>query len=254
MIVSTLINSALLLIPFTSTAQVANSTPDSSTTYTASSTGVVLEDRPYILLSGPHCLRFNRNLSEGTKGSDVKSLQAELTLLGFLTIGDVTGVFGSTTKTAMVQFQSAYTISNSLDGRAGPLTRAFFAAYCPIQVKVIIPISTSTVSTPTSTRASSSATSISKYSTPNLIKNVSVPTYIPQHDPFPVEECIGVNRPDVAYFNSLFGGDTCLRYTRRTIVTTDYPEDTNSYVPSSFRIKVSTSTPGTVIITTGPTQ
>ncbi|MDB5187504.1 MAG: hypothetical protein JWO50_24 [Candidatus Kaiserbacteria bacterium] len=129
---------AAILLPFalfaqvTSTTTVGTSTTPVATSTAATSTGLAMEDRPYLFLSGPECLVLSRNLSLGKQGADVYALQRELMITGFLRLSDISGVYDATTSVAVIQFQSAYNISNSLSGLVGPLTRAYFKNLCPV--------------------------------------------------------------------------------------------------------------------------
>lgn len=67
----------------------------------------------------------NRNLSYGSTGSDVKTLQKQLKSLGYYKTGSVDGSFGPLTKAAVKQFQRKAKIT--VDGIIGPQTRAALA-------------------------------------------------------------------------------------------------------------------------------
>ena len=261
-------------IPLISLAQTSTTTttPINGATSTATTTGPLAttsdigtggEDRPYVFLAGPHCLQLSRNLILKSRGTDVKSLQAELVLLGFLQPQDVTGIYGSTTQVAVIQFQSTYNIGNSLDGRVGPLTRNFFKALCPKPVIVYdlpaIKIHPPEISSSTSTDSEKATSTKRDYS-----RGTSNDAFIGKYtvDPLPPApsqlysgNCIGTISPDLALLNTLLGTQQqpCSRY--HWVLVPDalpiLPLPQNE-IPSRFRINVSTSTPGTVIITTGP--
>src|SRR6185312_13263205 len=77
------------------------------------------------------CSVFNRNLSEGSQGDDVKQLQQTLSDNGFFNASS-TGFFGPLTARALMQFQLHFGIasSSSANGFFGPLTRNFFGGRC----------------------------------------------------------------------------------------------------------------------------
>lgn len=64
---------------------------------------------------------FTRNLTVGSRGSEVSMLQERLIGDGFL-VSDVTGYFGSLTRDAVKKFQAAHGIE--MVGIVGPKTRA----------------------------------------------------------------------------------------------------------------------------------
>lgn len=81
---------------------------------------------------------FNRNLSLGMSGLDVKQLQQFLNQEGFKIAdqgpgspGNETEIFGSLTQQALIKFQQAHNITPAA-GYFGPLTQSFIAAYSPI--------------------------------------------------------------------------------------------------------------------------
>lgn len=86
----------------------ASSSPVAST---SASTATPVDQKP----------AFSRDLSVGSRGEDVRTLQAFLIARGFL-FGEVTGYFGILTKTAVITFQT----ENGLPpvGNVGPRTRA----------------------------------------------------------------------------------------------------------------------------------
>ncbi len=69
----------------------------------------------------PVTLKFNKNLSLGATGTDVRALQEKLKALGYFTV-QPNGVFGPMTKAAVMKFQKAKGI-NPVSGFVGPLTR-----------------------------------------------------------------------------------------------------------------------------------
>ena len=67
-----------------------------------------------------------RNLSRGSRGNDVKTLQQNLKKLGLYKTGAIDGIFGSLTDAAVRQFQKSHKLV--VDGVVGPTTRAALAA------------------------------------------------------------------------------------------------------------------------------
>lgn len=65
---------------------------------------------------------FTRNLTVGSKGTDVSALQQVLINGGFLKVAAPTAFFGPMTKTALVAWQKAHSVSPA-SGYFGPLTR-----------------------------------------------------------------------------------------------------------------------------------
>ncbi len=76
---------------------------------------------PVLNPATPLSSQFNKNLSVGMAGTDVRSLQQKLKDLGFFTL-QPNGVFGPATKASVIKFQSSKGIS-PLSGFVGPLTR-----------------------------------------------------------------------------------------------------------------------------------
>jgi peptidoglycan hydrolase-like protein with peptidoglycan-binding domain len=77
------------------------------------------------------CIALSRNLTQGSRGDDVKQLQQMLAQdpsTGFTT--QATGVFGPLTAKAMMMFQKNNGITPSGDGSVGPMTRALFERRC----------------------------------------------------------------------------------------------------------------------------
>ncbi len=68
---------------------------------------------------------YSRNLTVGSRGTDVTSLQTLLAAKGFLMV-EPTGYFGSLTKAALSAWQSSVGISPA-SGYFGPITRAYVA-------------------------------------------------------------------------------------------------------------------------------
>jgi len=71
---------------------------------------------------GVATFRFNINLSQGMRHSDVTELQNRLTEEGVYN-GPVTGYFGPLTRAAVVRYQLAHNITPAV-GYVGPLTRS----------------------------------------------------------------------------------------------------------------------------------
>ncbi len=65
---------------------------------------------------------FSRNLAFGSRGEDVKALQAYLISKGFLAAGLSSGYFGQLTKGALVKYQTSVGLPQT--GFFGPMTRA----------------------------------------------------------------------------------------------------------------------------------
>lgn len=92
---------------------------------------------------------FTKDLTLGSRGDEVSSLQGLLISKGFLKISAPTGYFGAMTKAALALWQSSVGISPA-SGYFGPITRAFLASALPTPT----PTTTTTTSpspTPTST-------------------------------------------------------------------------------------------------------
>lgn len=83
----------------------------------------------------PVCALLQRNLSQGTEGDDVASLQTFLHNEGFLA-ADATGFFGPLTVSALMHWQASQGVVASGDARTtgwgavGPLTRSAIARWC----------------------------------------------------------------------------------------------------------------------------
>jgi peptidoglycan hydrolase-like protein with peptidoglycan-binding domain len=212
----------LIIAPYTVMAQVDTATTTAvATTADSTSTPAIqtLEDRPYIYLSGPHCLTFPRTLQVGSKGSDVRTLQYELYQLGFLRTTDLRGRYDATTSIAVMQLQSAYNIIPNPTGIVGRVTRNFFRLMCP----VVIPRATST---PVQNATTSNSTSITSgystsYSTSTRIKTAddsifhffsSAPPSIQNVKVYiPTGNCIGNKTYESKYLDAVLGSDTCTR-------------------------------------------
>ncbi len=74
-----------------------------------------------------------RSLSLGLSGSDVRTLQSELIVMGYLSVGYATGYFGPRTDAAVKKFQCDHNVicsdsSNTGYGMVGPKTRAALAS------------------------------------------------------------------------------------------------------------------------------
>ena len=79
---------------------------------------------------GMRCLPLARDLSIGSQGDDVSSLQQMLVNNGFLSASSTTGFFGAITAHAVMQFQSQFGVSASSTGFVGPITRNFLRGGC----------------------------------------------------------------------------------------------------------------------------
>lgn len=87
---------------------------------------------PPILVDGA-CNSFERNLSRGDSGDDVRELQKRLAKIpGIFPEGSVTGVFGELTEKAVKRFQKKHSLGNpsAASGFVGPITRAFWHKHC----------------------------------------------------------------------------------------------------------------------------
>lgn len=73
---------------------------------------------------------FNTNLTIGSRGADVTALQNLLAAGGYFTVTP-TGYFGPITRTAVMAYQSANSIS-PVSGYFGPLTRAVMSSRTPV--------------------------------------------------------------------------------------------------------------------------
>ena len=95
----------------------------------AQTIGVQIPASASTLLNASPNAAFNRSLTVGSDGDDVKSLQSFLNARGFIvasegpgSLGNETSRFGSLTKAALAKFQAANDISPS-SGYFGPITR-----------------------------------------------------------------------------------------------------------------------------------
>lgn len=84
--------------------------------------------------SNTSCVAFTRNLTVGSSGADVVSLQTYLEAKGFLVIptGVSKGYFGPLTKNALAKYQASVGIAPSV-GYFGPITNADITAKCKVQ-------------------------------------------------------------------------------------------------------------------------
>jgi len=73
---------------------------------------------------------FTKDLTLGSRGDEVSSLQGILISKGFLKISAPTGYFGAMTKAALASWQASVGISPA-SGYFGPITRAFLASSLP---------------------------------------------------------------------------------------------------------------------------
>jgi peptidoglycan hydrolase-like protein with peptidoglycan-binding domain len=176
----------VLFAQATSTTTSATSTIAVASTSIATSTGIVMEDRPYAYQSGPDCLVLSRNLSLGKQGSDVYALQRELMITGFLKLSDISGIYDSTTSVAIIQFQSDYNISNSLSGLTGILTRTFFKNLCPAApiVKPIVQAPAPAVSTNVPVAVAAQVATPAPISNNSIAGNAPTPATAPTSTPY----------------------------------------------------------------------
>ena len=101
------------------------------------------------IVSAASCPSLTRNLSFGSRGTDVTQLQTFLIEKGDLAAGNSTGYFGRMTETAVKKFQCremkicSGTPSTTGYGRVGALTRAKIAAVCtPTTANTTVPAPT----------------------------------------------------------------------------------------------------------------
>lgn len=89
--------------------------------------------------SASSCAVFNRDLSEGDDGSDVRALQQTLSssVPSIFPPGLVTGYFGEHTKEALKIFQEKMGIASTSTGFFGPLTRDFLGRECESENGVV---------------------------------------------------------------------------------------------------------------------
>jgi len=87
----------------------------------------VLQAQLGTVQGGTVAFSYTRDLTVGSTGDDVKSLQSMLISKGYLKIAAPTGYFGALTKAALAAYQSAGGISPAV-GYFGPITRAFVAS------------------------------------------------------------------------------------------------------------------------------
>jgi peptidoglycan hydrolase-like protein with peptidoglycan-binding domain len=83
---------------------------------------------PYSSSAQALCPDLSRNLSFGSRGTDVVSLQNFLILENLFEAGNNTGYFGQLTEAAVIKFQSQQDVPTT--GLAGVLTRAAIAKSC----------------------------------------------------------------------------------------------------------------------------
>ena len=84
--------------------------------------------------SGKLCVPLMRNISEGSRGDDVREIQKMLATDKSIFTGSTTGFFGKETARAMAKFQAKFGIASSTTGFVGPITRRFFAKRCSMQM------------------------------------------------------------------------------------------------------------------------
>jgi peptidoglycan hydrolase-like protein with peptidoglycan-binding domain len=123
---------------------------------------------------------FMRDLSRGGEGEDVENLQAFLTTKGYLSVGNVTGVFGPKTEIALQKFQCAQGIvcSGNASNGYGALnvtTRNSINALMGATsntATVSVPIQQVTVSQPTptiQTKSTEPASQLNQASFPRIL-------------------------------------------------------------------------------------
>lgn len=127
---------------------------------------------------------FNTNLTVGSRGADVTALQNALAAAGYFT-ATPTGYFGSVTKSAVMAFQRANSIS-PVSGYFGPLTRAVMnsgtvttpstPAACPAGY-VCQPTTPSTGSTSGSEGFAEVRVAVTPTNNPNVQVTSDVPVY-----------------------------------------------------------------------------
>lgn len=126
---------------------------------------------------------FNNNLTVGSRGADVTALQNALAAAGYFT-ATPTGYFGSVTKTAVMAFQRANSIS-PVSGYFGPLTRTVInsgtvttpttPATCP--AGYVCPPTTSTGSTSGMEGFGEFRLGTQPVDNTNITTNINVPVY-----------------------------------------------------------------------------
>lgn len=119
---------------------------------------------------------FNKNLSMGMRNADVTALQNALASAGYFNVA-ATGYFGSVTKSAVMAYQRANSIS-PVSGFVGPLTRGVLNA-----TSVTTTTTTTTTTTPTTTTTTGQEgfaevrISPSPTNNPNVQFSTDVPVY-----------------------------------------------------------------------------
>jgi len=90
-----------------------------------------LDNRPPVprMASSTPCAIFNRNLSQGVRGDDVRDLQDMLISQNLLS-GTSTGFFGRMTSDAVRKMQDMMGVASSSTGFFGPLTRKAMQDRC----------------------------------------------------------------------------------------------------------------------------
>lgn len=84
---------------------------------------------------------YTRDLTVGSTGADVSSLQSMLIAKGFLAIASPTGYFGPMTKTALAAWQASVGITPA-SGYFGPKTRAYVATSVVTPTTTVVPTTT----------------------------------------------------------------------------------------------------------------
>lgn len=101
-------------------------------------------------------------LKTGSKGDDVKTLQARLIELGYLS-GKADGIFGSATEKAVKEFQKKSSLSS--DGKAGKVTQTLLYSSSALRSDGTMASTSATGSTDTGTNTTTNDTDTASYTT-----------------------------------------------------------------------------------------
>ncbi len=118
---------------------------------------------------------FNKTLKVGSRSADVTELQKELAAAGHFS-GTPTGYFGNVTKSAVMAYQRANSIS-PVSGIVGPLTRATLNA--GVTTTTTTSTTTTTTTTPISTTGQEGFAEVRIAPTPTNNTNVQFSTDVP---------------------------------------------------------------------------